>query len=64
MRSATRSPVAAPRVSQSARSMRRPPRGGRRAECADCEMLAAAAVGRVSERVSTQFSRQKCFQQR
>eukprot|EP00974_Lingulodinium_polyedra_P008907 853542-Lingulodinium_polyedra.AAC.1 len=45
MRSETHSIVAAPRVSQFARSMRRPPHGGRRVERARCDVCGAAPVG-------------------
>eukprot|EP00974_Lingulodinium_polyedra_P123449 11186803-Lingulodinium_polyedra.AAC.1 len=40
----TRIPLAAPRVSQRARSTCWPPRGGRRAECANCELRGATAM--------------------
>eukprot|EP00974_Lingulodinium_polyedra_P123621 11187478-Lingulodinium_polyedra.AAC.1 len=36
--------------------MRRPPHGGRRVECANCEMRSAVAMECISERVSEQFS--------
>eukprot|EP00974_Lingulodinium_polyedra_P127156 11201121-Lingulodinium_polyedra.AAC.1 len=56
--------VAMPRISQFARSMRRPPCGGRRVECARCEMSGVAATECISKRVSEQFARASCSEMR
>eukprot|EP00974_Lingulodinium_polyedra_P013133 1274319-Lingulodinium_polyedra.AAC.1 len=56
MRSETHFIAAAPRISQNARSMRRPPHGGRRMERAFREMCGAAAMECVSERISERLS--------
>eukprot|EP00974_Lingulodinium_polyedra_P104146 10079686-Lingulodinium_polyedra.AAC.1 len=52
--------VAALRISRYTHSMRRPPRGGRCMECANCELRGAAAVSCISDCISEQFSRESC----
>eukprot|EP00974_Lingulodinium_polyedra_P034469 3314100-Lingulodinium_polyedra.AAC.1 len=44
MRSGIHSSAAVPRILQRTHSMRRPPCGGRRAECVRCDMRGAAAA--------------------
>eukprot|EP00974_Lingulodinium_polyedra_P033489 3220200-Lingulodinium_polyedra.AAC.1 len=56
--------VTEPRASQSTHSVRRPPYGGRRVECANCEMCGVAVVECVSERSSEQLSRERCSDMR
>eukprot|EP00974_Lingulodinium_polyedra_P113226 10960110-Lingulodinium_polyedra.AAC.1 len=70
MRSDVNLVVAMPRIfaicalrastTQCARPMRRPPCGGRRVECARCEMCGAAAMECMSERIFEQFARECC----
>eukprot|EP00974_Lingulodinium_polyedra_P065467 6329647-Lingulodinium_polyedra.AAC.1 len=56
--------VAMPHISHFVPSMRRPPRGGRRMECAHFEMCGAAATECVSDRVFAQFARDSCSNMR
>eukprot|EP00974_Lingulodinium_polyedra_P042566 4086606-Lingulodinium_polyedra.AAC.1 len=64
MRAGMHSIAAAPRVSQRTRSMRWPPRGGRCVECANREMRGVARTECISERISEQFSRERCLEMR
>eukprot|EP00974_Lingulodinium_polyedra_P017269 1674578-Lingulodinium_polyedra.AAC.1 len=60
MRSDMHSVVATLRFSQIARSMRRPPCGGRRVERARCEMCGTAATECISECICEQLPRASC----
>eukprot|EP00974_Lingulodinium_polyedra_P013907 1348893-Lingulodinium_polyedra.AAC.1 len=57
--------AAAPRILRFARSMRRPPRGGRRMEYVHCELRGTATTHCIAERISEQLratTAQKCVQ--
>eukprot|EP00974_Lingulodinium_polyedra_P007270 690668-Lingulodinium_polyedra.AAC.1 len=60
MRSDMHSVAAARRVARFARSMHRPPRGGRRVECVSNETRCVAATKCIAERISEQISCESC----